>query len=295
MEKFKSERGSATVVTLTVVLFFTIILMGVYVSANNANRAQKNADTTIIDKYGEDVNFINEIYNEKKLNNVNLNSNSAKIKWNGKNIEYTSVSEAKATAQIDILDENVDLQNCEFVVNNNKNYMGVDDNIWLTADAIAVTEMSGTVQTTIKAEKTYYIHLLLTKKDNTKEEIISDAIKINNNEELLSTYKYEAIQTLSNNETSYNVTITINNKNSNYDNWKISFEVPEGFDSDNLTCSGTSKIEFNNNSIILYSSEENGKINKGDTIQIQCTLNYNSNVEFWVKNAKLNDEQLKII
>mgnify|MGYP000960702346 CR=1 FL=1 len=36
--------------------------MGVYVSANNANRAQKNADTTIIDKYGEDVNFINEIY-----------------------------------------------------------------------------------------------------------------------------------------------------------------------------------------------------------------------------------------
>ena len=55
MEKFKSERGSATVVTLTVVLFFTIILMGVYVSANNANRAQKNADTTIIDKYGEDV------------------------------------------------------------------------------------------------------------------------------------------------------------------------------------------------------------------------------------------------
>lgn len=38
-----------------------------------------------------------------------------------------------------------------------------------------------------------------------------------------------------------------------------------------------------------------GKINKGDTIQIQCTLNYNSNVEFWVKNAKLNDEQLKII
>ena len=111
----------------------------------------------------------------------------------------------------------------------------------------------------------------------------------------MSTYKYEAIQTLSNNETSYNVTITINNKNSNYDNWKISFEVPEGFDSDNLTCSGTSKIEFNNNSIILYSSEENGKINKGDTIQIQCTLNYNSNVEFWVKNAKLNDEQLKII
>ena len=101
--------------------------------------------------------------------------------------------------------------------------------------------------------------------------------------------------TLSNNETSYNVTITINNKNSNYDNWKISFEVPEGFDSDNLTCSVTSKIEFNNNSIILYSSEENGKINKGDTIQIQCTLNYNSNVEFWVKNAKLNDEQLKII
>ena len=66
MEKFKSERGSATVVTLTVVLFFTIILMGVYVSANNANRAQKNADTTIIDKYGEDVNFINEIYNDYK-------------------------------------------------------------------------------------------------------------------------------------------------------------------------------------------------------------------------------------
>ena len=59
MEKFKSERGSATVVTLTVVLFFTIILMGIYVSANNANKAQKNADTTIIDKYGEtDYNIL---------------------------------------------------------------------------------------------------------------------------------------------------------------------------------------------------------------------------------------------
>lgn len=125
MEKFKSERGSATVVTLTVVLFFTIILMGVYVSANNANRAQKNADTTIIDKYGEDVNYINEIYNEKKLNNVNLNSNLAKVKWNGSEIQYSNLSEAKATAQIDILDENVDLQNCKFIVNNNRNYMGV--------------------------------------------------------------------------------------------------------------------------------------------------------------------------
>ena len=181
MEKFKSERGSASVVALTVVLFFTIILMGVYVSANNANRAQENADTIIIDKYGEDVKYINEIYNEKKLNNVNLNSNSAKIKWNGENIEYTSASEAKATAQIDILDENVDLQNCKFIVNNNRNYIGIDDNSWLTSDAVAVTEKSGTVQTTIKGDNTYYIHLLLAKNDNTKEEIISDAIQISTN------------------------------------------------------------------------------------------------------------------
>ena len=97
----------------------------------------------------------------KKLNNVNLNSNLAKVKWNGSEIQYSNLSEAKATAQIDILDENVDLQNCKFIVNNNRNYIGIDDNSWLTSDAVAVTEKSGTVQTTIKGDNTYYIHLLL--------------------------------------------------------------------------------------------------------------------------------------
>ena len=216
MEKFKSERGSATVVTLTVVLFFTIILMGIYVSANNANKAQKNADTTIIDKYGEDVNFINEIYNEKKLNNVNLNSNSAKIKWNGENIEYTSVSEANATAQIDILDENVDLQNCKFVVNNNRNYIGIDDNSWLTSDAVAVTEKSGTVQTTIKGDNTYYIHLLLAKNDNTKEEIISDAIQVSDRAKNVT-----AKMVADNPSLYYGTTVTNYTSANGQDDWKI--------------------------------------------------------------------------
>ena len=216
MEKFKSERGSATVVTLTVVLFFTIILMGVYVSANNANRAQKNADTTIIDKYGEDVNYINEIYNEKKLNNVNLNSNLAKVKWNGSEIQYSNLSEAKATAQIDILDENVDLQNCKFIVNNNRNYIGIDDNSWLTSDAVAVTEKSGTVQTTIKGDNTYYIHLLLAKNDNTKEEIISDAIQVSDRSKNVT-----AKMVADNPSLYYGTTVTNYTSANGQDDWKI--------------------------------------------------------------------------
>ena len=216
MEKFKSERGSATVVTLTVVLFFTIILMGVYVSANNANRAQKNADTTIIDKYGEDVNYINEIYNEKKLNNVNLNSNLAKVKWNGSEIQYSNLSEAKATAQIDILDENVDLQNCKFIVNNNRNYIGIDDNSWLTSDAVAVTEKSGTVQTTIKGDNTYYIHLLLAKNDNTKEEIISDAIQVRDRAKNVT-----AKMVADNPSLYYGTTVTNYTSANGQDDWKI--------------------------------------------------------------------------
>lgn len=216
MEKFKSERGSATVVTLTVVLFFTIILMGVYVSANNANRAQKNADTTIIDKYGEDVNYINEIYNEKKLNNVNLNSNLAKVKWNGSEIQYSNLSEAKATAQIDILDENVDLQNCKFIVNNNRNYIGIDDNSWLTSDAVAVTEKSGTVQTTIKGDNTYYIHLLLAKNDNTKEEIISDAIQVSDRAKNVT-----AKMVADNPSLYYGTTVTNYTSANGQDDWKI--------------------------------------------------------------------------
>ena len=108
MEKFKSERGSATVVTLTVVLFFTIILMGVYVSANNANRAQKNADTTVINKYEDDVNNIDIIYNEQlkrkndveNINNINLKTtditaldieNNPELYY-GKEVEYTSIN-----------------------------------------------------------------------------------------------------------------------------------------------------------------------------------------------------------
>ena len=216
MEKFKSERGSATVVTLTVVLFFTIILMGVYVSANNANRAQKNADTTIIDKYGEDVNYINEIYNEKKLNNVNLNSNLAKVKWNGSEIQYSNLSEAKATAQIDILDENVDLQNCKFIVNNNRNYIGIDDNSWLNSDAVAVTEKSGTVQTTIKGDNTYYIHLLLAKNDNTKEEIISDAIQVSDRAKNVT-----AKMVVDNPSLYYGTTVTNYTSANGQDDWKI--------------------------------------------------------------------------
>ena len=63
----KSERGSITVFTLTVMLFFVIILMGIFVSTNNAKKAQKSADTSIIDTYQKDVNIVDEIYNEKIL------------------------------------------------------------------------------------------------------------------------------------------------------------------------------------------------------------------------------------
>lgn len=189
----KKERGSITVFTLTIILFFTIILMGIYITANNANKAQKNADTTIIDKYSENVNYINEIYNERKLENSKLNSNKAKVNWNGNNIQYSNSDEAIVTAQIDIKDENVDLTKCKCLVNNKRSALGVDANEWNSSNAIAVTNLSGSIQTTITAEKTYYIHLLVVNGNNSKEEVLSDALKIEKNKELISNSSNEVL------------------------------------------------------------------------------------------------------
>ena len=184
----KSERGSITVFTLTVMLFFVIILMGVFIATNNVRKTQETADTTIIDKYQKDINLVNEIYNEKKLKNQKINkTNDSTIVWNSNEITYTDKNTATITAQITIEDENADLSLCKFIVNNDRNFIGENSNKWESSDAIEITSLSGKIQTIVSSEKTYYIHVLIVKEDGTKIENISSALRIEEADEEIET------------------------------------------------------------------------------------------------------------
>lgn len=294
MEKFKSERGSATVVTLTVVLFFTIILMGIYVSANNANKAQKNADTTIIDKYGEDVNFINEVYNERvqKKNSVN-SMNYANIVWNSSDIVYLNENMATVSASVDITDGDVEINSCKLISNNEVTPIGTESDDWNSADAVQISNKKGTVQVTTEADKTLYIHVLVVRKDSSKGEAISKALKVKSMKASKDiNYTYEITGSWGGNGylATYQTKIIVRNDIQDFKNWKVSFNVPEGLNSDGFTCYGASKVEINNNIVTLYSQSWNGDLNKGDYLQIECQITFKDSVDFDITNVELTGE-----
>ena len=178
MNKLGNERGSVTVFTLTVVLFFTIVLMGIYVTANNANKAQENADKLIIDKYEEDVNLINEIYNEK-LNEYNK-INKVYVTLDKESIQYTDENHANISVKIDIYDTQADINLCKGIKNDSKEKIGVNSDEWNSNEAFNITNNNGSISTNVETKEDCYIHVLITKLDGEKYEYVSKNINISN-------------------------------------------------------------------------------------------------------------------
>ena len=176
----KSERGSITVFTLTVMLFFIVILMGIFVSTNNARKAQKSADTTIIDTYQKDVNIIDEIYNEKILQiNKTKKTQPVKVNWDSENIIHnTEEDNAIVSIDISVLDSQVDTENLKCIVSTSVEPIGTDSELWNMEQATTVSSETGKIQTTVTYDTSFYIHILIIKKDNSKEEIVSDELKV---------------------------------------------------------------------------------------------------------------------
>lgn len=295
----KSERGSITVFTLTVMLFFIVILMGIFVSTNNARKAQKSADTSIIDTYQKDVNLVNEIYNEKILQiDKTKKTQPVKINWDSENIIHnTEEDNAIATASIDILDNQVDLNSTKCMVNTSSEEIGTDSELWTTEQAINVTSTSGKIKTTVTYDTSFYVHVLVIRKDNSRVETISKGLNVNKTQGRQETeevaYSYEEVAHWGGNgyPATYQTKIIIRNDIQDFKNWIVSFQVPEGLNSNEVTCYGASKVEVNGNIVTVYSQSWNGDLNKGDYLQIECQMTFNDSVDFNITNVKLTGEQ----
>lgn len=179
---FKSQRGSITVFTLTVMLFFVIILMGIFVSSSNARKAQKTADLSLIEHYQKDVNLVNEIYNEKQAQYLKTNyTEVGKIKWQNKDIVKNSDGNFEAKANVEI--KNDDIDNCKYIINNTKKYIGTTSNKWEEQSINEITfndenVISGTITTNVESNKIYFVHVLITYKSGKKIEVISNALNV---------------------------------------------------------------------------------------------------------------------
>lgn len=63
-EKLKSERGAVTLLVFVTVLTFAAVLLGAYLTVTALQKSQLESDIRIQEIYGEDVERVNEIYDE---------------------------------------------------------------------------------------------------------------------------------------------------------------------------------------------------------------------------------------
>lgn len=62
MKNWRENKGSITLFVLVAILFFVFILMGIYVSITNKQRASEVLNRKNLNQYEQDVNNIDEIY-----------------------------------------------------------------------------------------------------------------------------------------------------------------------------------------------------------------------------------------
>jgi hypothetical protein len=71
----KQEKGAISTLVIFTVFMFVVILMGVYLSITNMQKSQLKSDMRIQDIYGEDVERVDQLYNEivdKYLNETTI-------------------------------------------------------------------------------------------------------------------------------------------------------------------------------------------------------------------------------
>lgn len=176
----KSEKGSITVFVLVVMLFFTIILMGVLVSANNSRKSQKTAETTIIDNYQKDVDMVDVIYNEKLNEYDKLNySDIAEVKWNRNEINQLNLT---ASATINFYESDLSkINNFKYIINTSRNLIGRNSSDWNSAQTVNnnISSEGTLTNLPIQNNSVNFIHVLINYTSGKKIEIVSDALKIN--------------------------------------------------------------------------------------------------------------------
>lgn len=183
----KNQKGSITVFTLTVMLFFVIILIGIFVSANNARKAQKTADISVIEHYQKQVNLVNEIYNEKQQEYSRSNyTNVGTVKWQNNDILKLENDKLQVKASVEINNNNIN--NCKYIINNTKKNIGTTSDKWKESIANDIKFdnediISGTITTSVENNKIYFIHVLITYNSGKKVELVSNALNVKNIDE----------------------------------------------------------------------------------------------------------------
>lgn len=62
--KIKEEKASISTLVLFTILMFIVILMGTYLAISTMQKSQLKSDMRIQDVYGEDIERIDQLYNE---------------------------------------------------------------------------------------------------------------------------------------------------------------------------------------------------------------------------------------
>lgn len=72
-KKLKKENGSITLFVLIAMIIFLIIAFAVFFNINNKKTSQDDEIEKIQEDYSDDINYINEIY-ENEVENLNNNN-----------------------------------------------------------------------------------------------------------------------------------------------------------------------------------------------------------------------------
>ena len=93
---------------------------------------------------------------------------------------------------------------------------------------------------------------------------------------------------------SYSTKLTINNKDKDYDSWKISFKVPNGVTTVKVNNKSSVKVTINDNMVTLKkeTGDSDSIWNKGQKSEIDITLNYKKDVDLKISNLKFNKRSI---
>lgn len=61
----KKEKGSITLLVLTTIVFLIVVVAGMYTNMKNKQKAQERSNNKIVQEYQEEVDKMDQIYEQK--------------------------------------------------------------------------------------------------------------------------------------------------------------------------------------------------------------------------------------
>lgn len=283
----KEERGAVSVLVLIMVFCFTTILTGAYVTVMILAQAQQKSNMKIQKIYGDDINEVENIYEQIQQANepIAINYNP-----NGEEQDYNS--NAKLQSKLSI--ENVNEEEVTIYY------------FWSESDIEEPTtweecKNEDTIEKNSLEPGTYYLWSKVcnkNKKQTLKTEVSKEFV-INKKEIEIEdiTYNWKKEHEWGNGKKYdlkyYKILIYITNHGKTVENWEINFDVQPGIVLQNCNVWSASSTKANENTVTMKCQSWNAKIEEGKTLIVDFILAFDNAQELSIDNLKFNGKTIK--